>query len=154
MLFVDGPISRQLPLFASKDLLGHLQNKSQRAPYGFPDDCHLSNVFGDVPRTCGSCREESDIACAEAVFLAVSVYHKGLARKEVDRFILAVMPFERSWRAIPNHNSRTPVAGRHKLVGTSLRVTRQDPLGGYWIGFELDERCVDPQDRFRNTGNG
>ena len=144
MLFVERPINLQLPLFASKDLLGHLQNKSQRAPYGFPDDSHLSNVFGNAPRTCGSRGEESDIACAEALFLAVSVYHKGLARKEVDRFILAVVPFERSWRAIPNHNSRTPVAGRHQLVGTSLRVTLQDPLGGYGIGFELYERCVDP----------
>ena len=144
MLFVESPISRQLPLLGSKDLLGHLQNKSQWAPDGFPDDSYLSNMFRNAPRTYGSCGEESDIACAEALFLTVSVYHKGLARKEVDRFILAVVPFERSWRAIPNHNSRTPVAGRHKLVGTSLRVTRQDPLGGYWIGFELYERCVDP----------
>jgi len=88
--------------------------------------------------------EESNIACAEAVFFAVRIYHKCLAKKEMGGLVLAVMPFERSWRAIPNHNRGTPVLARHQYVDTSLRIAVEDPIGRYWIGFEIYRTCVDP----------
>src|ERR1700722_17302840 len=125
-----------MPVLASKEPVRDLQNKSKRTPHSFADNGNLFNMFRDTPPAGYSRRKEHDIARPESMFHARFVDHVCLAGKEMDGFVLAVMPLEGSGRAIPNNNGGVPVAARQKFIDTSLRRAIQDPVFGNRIGLK------------------
>src|SRR5664279_4231439 len=88
----------------AQEFLPCLQQHSEGPPEGFPDYSHLPDVVRDAPGAGCAGVKKSDIARAEAAFLAILKQQERFAGDYEEGLILTVVPAKASCSAVPNHD--------------------------------------------------